>query len=220
MTTLFGIYMYKQGGEDVVKELYSNINSEISVEQLLLIIFRDKYSDFKDLFSSFIAATVFDGIWTEKYAIYSEKINYNGKEYNGLYHLRLENNLLYSYNLNIGEKNYSNCRWQEKVFYYDKTYFDEMNRLNFETNADCLFYHIVGASDCAIFDSELKIDNDEIVALFVNCESDSLALKTVIRKDISTTKNTIIIIAALIMLISISAIIVVILYIKKRGKKE
>lgn len=221
MTTLFGIYMYKQYGEGIVKELYANISNEISAEQLLLKIFPDKYSDFQDLFSSFVAATVFDGISTEKYAIYSEKIIYNGKEYEGLYELRLDNTLLYSFNLNIGERIYTNCKWQEKVFYYNETYFDAMNRLNFDTNADYLFYHLVGTDSCSVFDSEIKIDSDEVVALFVNCESDSLTFKTIVRNDKTLTKNIVIIVASLIIIISFSAIItVIILYIKRRGEKN
>lgn len=220
MTTLFGIYMYKQYGDNLLKELYENITSEISAEQLLLKVFDDKFADFEDLFSSFIAATVFDGIWSQKYSIYSEDITYDGKTYAGLFDLRSKNNLLYKLNLNIGERDYTNCKWQERVFYYDKTYFADMNRLNFETTADYMFYYLSAAETCSVFDSEIKIDNDEVVTVFVNCETESLSVKTIMRRDLAGTKGIIMIVSALVALLSVETIVIVIIVNKHKRDKE
>lgn len=221
MTTLFGIYLYKNYGESVLNQIYKEYEKNIVGQAAVENILNGKFADFKSLFSSFILTTVCDiNLNDNTSLLYSEPIVFNDKSYNSLYKLKLDNSLLYSSIKNLETTTYTGSKWSEKFLFYDKDFFNEVGDVKIDSNADYIFYAVDQQPLILQRTNEFNMhNNSDVVVLLINCENSELSYDIKLYKDTYVVRTVFISIGAVIL--GGSAIFGVIYILKnKRDKKN
>ena len=221
MTTLFGIYLKSRFGENVIKEIYAEYEKCLTGKQAVESLIRTKNTTFNELFVAFIKATVCDLDENDRPCfIYDVPIRYNGKSYDSLYSLRLENELLYIAQ-NIEFKNYENTQWSEKTVYYDKEFFQGIGSVKIETNADNIFSFVKGEKPELNSGSEFNTHfNPEVIVLLVNCENDECNYKLVLMHDTFALRTLTISISFVLIAVSVALMIYFIVVYRSRKKRK
>lgn len=221
MTTLFGIYLYKNYGEEVLKEIYKEYEQNIVGQAAVENILDGKFANFKSIFSSFILATVFDkNLNNDTSLIYSEPIAFNDKTYNSFYDLKLDNGLLYPSIKNLETNTYTGSKWREKLFYYEKDFFSEAGDVKIKSNADYIFYAEDKYPLKLQQTNEFNMHNSsDIVVLLINCENIELTYEINLYKDTYIVRTVFISIGAVILGCSVVLGVIYILK-NKRDKKH
>lgn len=222
MTTLFGIYLYKNYGENVLNQIYKEYEKNIYGQAAVENILNEKFDDFKSLFLSFILATVCDINLDDKTSLlYSEPIVFNEKSYNSFYELKLENGLLNSSIKNLETATYTESKWSEKLFYYEKEFFSKAGDVKINSNADYIFYSVEQQPLKLQRTNEFNMHNSsDVVVLLINCENNELSYEINLYKDTYVVRTVFISIGAVILGCSVIFGVIYILKNKRDKKNE
>lgn len=222
MTTLFGIYLYKNYGEDVLKEIYKEYEQNVFGQAAVENILDGKFASFKSLFSSFILVTVCDKDFNKNTSlIYSESIVFNDKTYNSFYDLKIDNGLLYPSIKNLEKATYTGSKWSEKLFYYEKDFFKKVGDVKINSNADYIFYATAQQPLKLQQTNEFNMHNSsDIVVLLINCENSGLTYEINLYKDTDIVRMVVIGIGFVILSCSLIFGVIYIFKNKRGGKDE
>jgi hypothetical protein len=119
MSALFGLYLENKFG-NAIGRIYSEYKEGIFGKYALQNVVGNAV-DVNDFFDGFVLASYFDGVLKEQPEIFSQSISYKEKEYDNLFRLRLENNLLYlRANKNNTTINSGSFKYSDKLYVFDE----------------------------------------------------------------------------------------------------